>query len=525
MEKLFTLPKFGDRGQHVEILQRKLVELGFNNGNIDGSFGGQTKKALQHFQIGKGLDENGILNDDLLLRLGLVLETELSDNPLSAITSIVDNSGISKISWENGSRGHAPYGYYYGMALCYAQMYQRSKSEDPIIAEIAKPLGIPISKDTLSKWNLEFEKIGLNNDSEQNRLRNVFILMFGLGMMESSGRYCCGWDRGKLTGWGKPSKIIPLSEISANNSEAGLFQTSYDVFNSMPLEIEKTLLQIIQRYKGGEDGFLEYFSKGAYCGILDGENVGKGKGFEFQKLAKESPAFTVEFNALAIRYTASHWNPIIKIGDSKDGLQLKLEVNNLLLKVEDYVDDNTVAYVPITAISTLPSIEENLKDRALDLADTLGQKEQLQKLFDFAPNSRANFWAIVDFNKPSNERRLFIFNLNVGEVKKYLVSHGVNSGDLVPNTFSNKVNSNQSSLGIYKVAEVYIGKHGRSLKIDGEQPSNSNARTRAIVIHDAPYVSSKHAGRSEGCFVVNKDYIKEVIDNLRDGSYLIAWHK
>ncbi len=521
MEYIYTIPLFGDKGLHVELIQRKLVDRGFNLGSIDGSFGIQTKKAIQYFQMGLGLHEDGALNEDLLTKLGVTLKKELSDNPFVAITSIVDESRITKTIWNNGNRGQAPIGYYYGMALCYAQLYQRLKSADSIVTEITKTLNSATTRDSLLKWNKQFESIGLNNNTQESRLRNLFILMFGLGLMESNGRYCCGWDRGKLTGWGKPSKIITPT---ANNSEAGLFQTSYDIISSMPNPIKNILLGIIKSYQSSRDGLLDYFSKGVFCTLLDSDNKGSGNGFEFQKLAKECPAFAVEFTALALRYTANHWNPIIKIGDNEKGLELKIEINALLKKVEKYVDTNTVAYVPMAAMVETQPIAENLKTRLLVLARALGQEAQLQKLFDFAPTSKANFWAIVDFNKPSTEKRLFIFNLTVGEVKKYLVSHGINSGDLVPNQFSNIINSNQSSLGIYKTAEVYFGNHGRSLRVDGLEATNNNARARAIVIHEAVYVSTTNAGRSQGCFVLNKDYIREVIDNLRDGSYLIAWH-
>lgn len=48
-----------------------------------------------------------------------------------------------------------------------------------------------------------------------------------------------------------------------------------------------------------------------------------------------------------------------------------------------------------------------------------------------------------------------------------------------------------SSLGIYRCAETYEGKHGYSMRLDGLEPTNSLARERAIVIHSADYVSEK----------------------------------
>ncbi|WP_284462978.1 murein L,D-transpeptidase catalytic domain-containing protein [Chryseobacterium sp.] len=174
----------------------------------------------------------------------------------------------------------------------------------------------------------------------------------------------------------------------------------------------------------------------------------------------------------------------------------------------------------------------NKKEIALRLAETIGQRKALERLFNFknAQGSHANFWAVVDFNKPSSEERLFIFNLIDESFKKYLVAHGKNSGDKYAKTFSNVNGSNCSSLGVYKTGETYTGKHGKSLRIDGLENSNSNVRERAIVIHSADYVvpnfeNTGRAGRSEGCFAVHPSVSNEVIENLKEGSYFLAWYQ
>jgi hypothetical protein len=170
------------------------------------------------------------------------------------------------------------------------------------------------------------------------------------------------------------------------------------------------------------------------------------------------------------------------------------------------------------------------KEKAIETAKQLGQAEPLQRLFDFAPTSNANYWAVVDFNKPSSEERLFIFSLGENICRKYIVAHGKKSGEKYATKFSNINGSNCSSLGIYKTAETYIGKNGESLRIDGLEYTNSNARKRTVVIHKAKYAVANYrnlgmAGHSEGCFAVHLSVIDEVIDNLKGGSYLLAWHK
>ena len=56
-------------------------------------------------------------------------------------------------------------------------------------------------------------------------------------------------------------------------------------------------------------------------------------------------------------------------------------------------------------------------------------------------------------------------------------------------TFSNREGSFSSSLGIYRTLDVYNGHHGRSLHLEGLEPTNSNALARALVLHTADYVS------------------------------------
>lgn len=176
-----------------------------------------------------------------------------------------------------------------------------------------------------------------------------------------------------------------------------------------------------------------------------------------------------------------------------------------------------------------PAVKKTDKEAALALAAELGQKVQLQKLFDYAAASKANFWAVVDFNKSSSLERLYIFNLKGQQVRKFLVAHGEGSGLGYAIVFSNVAGSHCSSLGTYKTLATYIGAHGESLRIEGLEATNSNAHNRSIVIHSADYVvpdykNTGRSGRSEGCFAVNPKDIKEVIECLRDGSHFMAWH-
>ena len=139
--------------------------------------------------------------------------------------------------------------------------------------------------------------------------------------------------------------------------------------------------------------------------------------------------------------------------------------------------------------------------------------------------------SIIDFSKPSTEKRLFIIDI---ENRKLLfqtfVAHGKNSGLIKPTKFSNRIGSNQSSLGFYRTAGTYKGKHGYSLILDGlEKGINDNARKRAIVIHGAKYVSEEfieknnRLGRSWGCPAISDELSKKIIDLIKDGSCLYIY--
>ena len=130
---------------------------------------------------------------------------------------------------------------------------------------------------------------------------------------------------------------------------------------------------------------------------------------------------------------------------------------------------------------------------------------------------------VVDFNKPSREKRMWIIDL----VEKHLlintwVAHGQGSGDDVANSFSNTDESHQSSLGFYLADDIYVGKHGRSLRLDGlDAGFNDAARAREIVVHAAPYVSQGtinqlgRLGRSWGCPAVSPEVSDEVINTIK----------
>jgi hypothetical protein len=139
---------------------------------------------------------------------------------------------------------------------------------------------------------------------------------------------------------------------------------------------------------------------------------------------------------------------------------------------------------------------------------------------------------VVDFSLSSNAKRLWVVDLSTNEVLfQSLVAHGRNTGDEFANNFSNTPESFKSSLGFYSTGEVYNGKHGISLKLNGlEKGLNDHARERAVVIHGADYVSEsfikahKRLGRSQGCPAIPVDVASSVITMIKDGACLYIYH-
>jgi hypothetical protein len=134
---------------------------------------------------------------------------------------------------------------------------------------------------------------------------------------------------------------------------------------------------------------------------------------------------------------------------------------------------------------------------------------------------------VVDFSKHSGKKRFFVINMASGVVEQHVTAHGSGSdsdNDGLAEKFSNASGSNASSIGYYLTAEVYDGKWGRSMRLDGLSPTNSAARSRAVVFHGADYVleTSAKQGRSWGCFVLPLNRQDAVIDKLRDGSLIFA---
>ena len=139
---------------------------------------------------------------------------------------------------------------------------------------------------------------------------------------------------------------------------------------------------------------------------------------------------------------------------------------------------------------------------------------------------------VIDYSRPSTEPRMWVFDLARQRLLfEEWVAHGRNSGDNLTARFSNREGSHMTSLGGFTAQETYMGGNGYSLRLRGLEPGfNDQARQRAIVIHGAPYVNPAAAklqgrlGRSLGCPAVRPQVARQLIDSIRDGTFVFAYY-
>lgn len=139
---------------------------------------------------------------------------------------------------------------------------------------------------------------------------------------------------------------------------------------------------------------------------------------------------------------------------------------------------------------------------------------------------------IIDFSLSSKAKRLWVLDMTSYKVLfNTVVAHGRNTGGEFATKFSNKNNSNQSSLGFYITDTTYYGKNGLSLFLDGQEKGiNDNARKRYVVFHGAAYANPEFAkrqgrlGRSLGCPAVPTALNTAIVKRIKNKSCMFIYH-
>lgn len=150
---------------------------------------------------------------------------------------------------------------------------------------------------------------------------------------------------------------------------------------------------------------------------------------------------------------------------------------------------------------------------------------------------RKPYLYFVDLGLDNATPRGYVFDMESLELVDgpFTVAHGSGSSkvrDAVPTSFSNRPGSNASSLGLYLAQSTYdfhgtAGGHAyRSvgLRLSGESGRfNSAARDRGIVVHGAPYVTAKAAGRSQGCPAMEMARADRLLPMLANGGVVFIY--
>ena len=311
----------GDVGPYVQNCQESLGIV-----PADGDFGGVTDAGVKGFQRAAGLSPDGVVGpqtwgalDELDTRK-LIGSDGLTDVQINAITKIARNSKIASYNWND--RGVAPKGYVAGLACCFALALLGLEGvglegDDPAVADMAQA-DRDDSKDSLTWYQDQFEDLGMFNlEDGADTLRHLFVLMLGLGMRESSGRYCEGVDQS-------------ATNHEADTAEAGLFQTSWNIRSC-----NQNIPPLLEDFWANPNGFLAVFQSDVEPNGSELDGFGSGDGARYQWLSKYAPAFHCFVTALGLRYLGGengHWGPI-----RTKAAQLRPEADEMFMEVQRYL--------------------------------------------------------------------------------------------------------------------------------------------------------------------------------------------
>lgn len=214
----------------------------------------------------------------------VIMEVTQSDS-VNQIRTTASRSKCFQYSFKN--RGRAPSAYLEGIALSYARAVCNPGDKDVVLVSSARqqPETTYDSSDVTSWYRSNFTRLGYSNDTAGiDTLTNVYTILIGLGMMESSGRHCCGRD-------------MSAGFSTSDAAEAGAFQTSWGARS-----LSVALPELFDIYKIGKRKCnLSVWSNGVRCSQSDERTWGYGLGASFQQMAKFCPAFGADYAAVLLR--------------------------------------------------------------------------------------------------------------------------------------------------------------------------------------------------------------------------------
>ncbi len=190
---------------------------------------------------------------------------------------------------------------------------------------------------------------------------------------------------------------------------------------------------------------------------------------------------------------------------------------------------------PLIFLLLLLISRSKFESQVSDTGDDL-PKSKISEIKDFVKGKNYNqdLAVFINFRIHSGKYRYFLYDLKNNKIlQKAIVAHG--DGSVIKNSsalrFSNVGSSHQSSLGKYEIKESYSGKFGKSYRLDGLDATNSNARSRAIVLHSYYCIPDKESAQpaclSFGCPMLSKKAFNETaryIDHSEKAILLFAFY-
>jgi hypothetical protein len=186
-----------------------------------------------------------------------------------------------------------------------------------------------------------------------------------------------------------------------------------------------------------------------------------------------------------------------------------------------YVDEETETASTLST-TPMPIISHSQEAGIRSYPDDLMQ-QQINTLKNISTSRgySKQYALMINLGMRSGKKRFYIIDLVKAEIlQSGLVAHGKGKEKFTLNrTYSNQSGSSCSSLGLYKVGASYTGSFGKSFRLIGLEKSNSNALSRAIVLHSMTCIPDEESEypicQSEGCPSVSPNFLNSLNQIIR----------
>ena len=131
---------------------------------------------------------------------------------------------------------------------------------------------------------------------------------------------------------------------------------------------------------------------------------------------------------------------------------------------------------------------------------------------------------LIDMTLPSSQKRFFVYDIVKDTIQiSGLVTHGrCNEMWLEGRKYSNELGCGCTSLGKYKIDNLYYGRFGLAYKLYGLDKTNNNAFKRFVVLHSHECVPETEVQdeicQSDGCPTVSTQFLQQLKPLIKQSS-------